>query len=104
MNSKIFIGNLPWPVGDDALYETFREFGAIEECVVIKERDGRSKGYGFVTYADNQAATTAIEAMNGAEYEGRRINVNEATSTRRPVLAKPEKAPGGKAAPTTNEA
>lgn len=93
MNNKIFIGNLPWSVGDDALFDTFREFGAIDECVVIKERDGRSKGYGFITYEQQQAAKLAIDKMNGSEYEGRRINVNQATSTRRPVLSKPEKAP-----------
>ncbi len=93
MNSKIFIGNLPWSVGDDALFETFREFGQIDECVVIKERDGRSKGYGFITYSEQQSAQVAIEKMNSAEYEGRRINVNQAVSTKRPVLAKPDKAP-----------
>lgn len=102
MNRKIFIGNLPWSIGDDALYETFREYGEIDECVVIKERDGRSKGYGFVTYSEPAAAQTAIDAMNGNEYSGRKINVNAATSTRRPVLAKPEKAPGADKAATTS--
>ncbi len=98
MNSKIFIGNLPWSVGDDALKETFGQFGAIVECVVIKERDGRSKGYGFVTYTQTEAAEAAIKAMNGEEYEGRRINVNEAMSKHRPVLTESESTGSGGAA------
>ncbi|MDF1797178.1 MAG: RNA-binding protein [Coxiellaceae bacterium] len=94
MNSKIFIGNLPWSVGDDALRETFGQYGSILECVVIKERDGRSKGYGFVTYTIPNAAEAAIKEMNGAEYCGRCINVNEAMSKHRPILTESESTSG----------
>jgi RNA recognition motif-containing protein len=66
MNHKIFIGNLAWSVRDPELYEAFSRFGKIEECVVILERHtGRSRGFGFVTYADSAAAEEAVKAMQG---------------------------------------
>jgi cold-inducible RNA-binding protein len=85
MNNKIFVGNLAWSVRDPELYEAFSQFGQIEECVVILERHtGRSRGFGFVTYADSSAAQTAVKAMQGfslgACQSPREINVSLAQS------------------------
>ncbi len=79
MAKKLFVGNLSWSIGDTELEETFAQFGAIDEAVVIKERGtDRSKGFGFVTFAEEDAADAAIEEMDGKEVDGRPINVNEA--------------------------
>ena len=85
MNKKIFVGNLAWSVRDDELYETFSQFGDVEECVVIMERHtGRSRGFGFVTYADSLAAERAVEKMHGVKFgktdNARQINVSLAQS------------------------
>ncbi len=79
MSKKLFVGNLSWGIGDTELEEAFAQYGAIEEAVVIKERGtNRSKGFGFVTFEQEDAAEAAIEEMNGKELDGRPINVNEA--------------------------
>jgi len=79
MAKKLFVGNLSWGIGDTELEEVFAQFGAIDEAVVIKERGtDRSKGFGFVTFSEDDAANAAIEEMNGKEVDGRPINVNEA--------------------------
>jgi cold-inducible RNA-binding protein len=83
MRTKIFVGNLPWSIRDLELKEAFFDYGDIIECVVILERDGRSRGYGFITYKTSEAAQKAIAAMNGVELMDRKINVNESVSKRR---------------------
>jgi RNA recognition motif-containing protein len=85
MNKKIFVGNLAWSIRDDELYETFSKFGDIEECVVILERHtGRSRGFGFVTYKNEQSASLAVETMHGVKFgnteNAREINVSLAES------------------------
>jgi RNA recognition motif-containing protein len=76
---KIYVGNLPFSVGDDKLKELFSSFGEIEEAVLIKDRfTGRSKGFGFVTFKEDEAAKKAISEMNDKEIEGRKLKVNEA--------------------------
>jgi len=58
---KIYVGNLPFDVDDDKLRELFSSFGEISESVVIKDKySGRSKGFGFVTISDDEAAKKAI--------------------------------------------
>jgi len=79
MGAKIYVGNLPYSFGDKELSEAFASFGEITEAVVVKDRySGRSKGFGFVTFADESAASKAVEAMNGKEIDGRELKVNEA--------------------------
>ena len=79
MAKKLFVGNLSWGVDNAALEEAFAQFGAIDEAVVITERGtGRSKGFGFVTFADEAAADAAIAEMQDKEIDGRPVNVNEA--------------------------
>lgn len=76
--NKLFIGGLPWSITNDTLRELFAQYGEITDCVVITDRDsGRSKGFGFVTFAKEEDAQKALE-MHGKEVEGRAIIVNAA--------------------------
>ena len=79
MTDKIYVGNLPFKVDDNELKEIFSEFGEISEAVVITEKySGRSKGFGFVTFADAASVEKAISGMEGKEVGGRALKVNEA--------------------------
>lgn len=76
---KIYVGNLPFGVDKAKLDELFGTFGDIEESIVISDKfSGRSKGFGFVTFKDDESAKKAIAGMNDKEVEGRNIKVNEA--------------------------
>ena len=76
---KLYVGNLPFGVDDAKLKELFSTYGEVSEAIVIKDKfSGRSKGFGFVTLADDEAGKKAIEEMNGKSVEGREIKVNEA--------------------------
>src|SRR5215212_1367504 len=78
MQVKLFVGNLPWSVGDAELEDVFQDLGTVQSARVITDRDtGRSRGFGFVEIqADDVAAV--IQATNGREIDGRQIRVNEA--------------------------
>ena len=78
MQVKLFVGNLPWSVGDAELEDLFQNLGAVQSARVITDRDtGRSRGFGFVELqADDVAAV--IQATNGREIDGRQLRVNEA--------------------------
>ncbi|MBT4384346.1 RNA-binding protein [Candidatus Peregrinibacteria bacterium] len=79
MSKKLFVGGLAWGMTEDELREIFASFGDIEEAIIIIDREmNRSKGFGFVTFADDAAADAAIEALDGSEQMGRNIVVNEA--------------------------
>lgn len=76
---KIYVGNLPFSVDDAKLKEIFASYGEIEEATVIVNKfNNRSKGFGFVTFKDEESAKKAIEEMNEKEVEGRPLKVNEA--------------------------
>jgi len=76
---KVYVGNLPWSVDHGKLTEMFSSFGEIEEATVISDKfSGRSKGFGFVTFKNDEDAKKAIAAMNEKEVEGRNLKVNEA--------------------------
>ena len=76
---NIFIGSLPYTVKESDLKEFFEEYGEVSSARIITDKmSGRSKGFGFVEMADDEAAKKAIEELNGAEVEGRTIVVNEA--------------------------
>ena len=82
---KLFVGSLSWGTDEWALRAAFERFGAVEEAVVITDaQTGRSRGFGFVTLADEAAAARAIEEMDGTELDGRRIAVNVAQERQRP--------------------
>ena len=76
---NIYVGNLDYRVDDQDLVEVFEDYGTVNQTKVITDRDsGRSKGFGFVTMDSKAEAQNAIEELNGATYEERRIVVNEA--------------------------
>ena len=79
MGKKLYVGNLPYSVGDSDLQRLFEAHGSVVSAQVIMDRDtGRSKGFGFVEMGSDQEAQAAIAAMNGKEIEGRSLTVNEA--------------------------
>ena len=76
---KVYVGNLPFSFDDEGLKKVFESYGEIEEVSVIKDKfSGRSKGFGFVTFKNDDDAKKAIDAMNDKEVEGRNLKVNEA--------------------------
>jgi len=78
--SKLFIGGLAWHTDDATLRSKFEEFGTVEEAVVVKDRDtGRSRGFGFVRFAQESEAEAAIQSMNNVEFDGRTIRVDKAS-------------------------
>jgi RNA recognition motif-containing protein len=79
MSSRLYVGNLPFTVGADALREAFAASGEVTDVHVVNDREtGRSRGFAFVTMGNAHEATVAIGAMNGAMLEGRALRVNEA--------------------------
>jgi RNA recognition motif-containing protein len=79
MGKKLYVGNLPYSIDDDRLHSKFAEFGAVASAKVITDREtGRSKGFGFVEMDTDSDADMAIDKLNGAELDGRAINVSEA--------------------------
>lgn len=78
MSKKIYVGNLPFRATEEELTSLFEEIGAVESVSIITDRDtGRSKGFGFVSMNDDDAEK-AIAALNGKEFAGRALTVNEA--------------------------
>jgi RNA recognition motif-containing protein len=79
MAKKLFIGGLSWDTTDDGLRQAFASYGEITEAKVITDRDtGRSRGFGFVTFSQDDDAKTAISKMDGTSLDGKTIKVNEA--------------------------
>ncbi|KAK9444615.1 Nucleotide-binding, alpha-beta plait [Metarhizium brunneum] len=74
--SKVFVGSLPCHIDSDSLRQEFQKFGTVTDAVVIIGREaGRSRGFGFVTFADEEGSTKAISEGNGMEINGRRLSV-----------------------------
>jgi len=79
MSKKLYVGGLPYSTTQDGLKEKFSEAGNVESAIVITDKmSGRSKGFGFVEFSNDEDANKAIEMFNGQEFEGRRITVSEA--------------------------
>jgi len=79
MGKKLYVGNLSYEVDSSNLQEIFAAHGTVESAEIIQDRDtGRSKGFGFVQMSSDDEATAAISALNGQEYGGRALTVNEA--------------------------
>jgi len=79
MAKKLFIGGLSWDTTDEGLRQAFASYGEITEAKVITDRDtGRSRGFGFVTFAQDDDAKTAISKMDGTSLDGKTLKVNEA--------------------------
>ena len=79
MSNKLYVGNLSFRVTSEDLQEYFATAGAVESANVVFDREtGRSRGFGFVEMASEDAANAAIAQFNGQEYDGRNMVVNEA--------------------------
>jgi len=79
MGRRLYVGNLAWTVTDQDLQDAFSEAGKVENAQVIIDRaTNRSRGFGFVEMATDEAADAAIKKLNGREIKGRAIRVNEA--------------------------
>lgn len=76
---KIYVGNLNFRSTEETVTELFSAFGAVEEVALITDRDtGRPRGFGFVTMTNDDEGKKAIEELNGKDFEGRDLNINEA--------------------------
>ena len=79
MNSKLYVGNLPYSLTKEDLEKFFAEAGSVESVAIITDKiSGRSKGFGFVEMSSEEEAKKAIESFDGKELDGRNIVVNEA--------------------------
>ncbi len=75
---QIYVGNLPYRSGEDEVRELFSQYGEVNSVKLITDREtGRPRGFGFVEMED-EGALKAIEALDGREFEGRTLRVNEA--------------------------
>jgi len=76
---NIFVGNLSFQTTQDELHAAFAQYGNVDRVNIVTDRDtGQPRGFAFVEMSDQQEAQTAIEQLNGAEMNGRALNVNEA--------------------------
>ena len=88
MAKKLYVGGLPYATTDTELKEAFSQAGAVESAVIIMDKmSGRSKGFGFVEMSSDEEAQKAIELMNGKDFGGRTLTVNEA----RPMEERPRR-------------
>ena len=79
MGRKLYVGNLPYSVTEESLAEKFSQFGQVESAKLISDRDtGRSKGFGFVEMSSDAEAKAAISGLDGTDFDGRPMKVNEA--------------------------
>jgi RNA recognition motif-containing protein len=79
MGKKMYVGGLSWNTTDETLRAAFATHGEVAEVAVIMDRDtGRSRGFGFVTMADEEGAKAAIAALNETDLDGRTIKVDQA--------------------------
>lgn len=77
---QLYVGNLYFGTTENSLRELFSQFGDISSLKIIKDQDtGRSKGFGFIEMAMSEDAANAIADLNGQDFEGRQIKVNEAS-------------------------
>ena len=88
MAKKLYVGGLSYNTTEEAFNEAFSQAGTVVSAnIIIDKMTGRSKGFGFVEYASDEEADTAIEMYNGKELDGRRLTVNEA----RPMEERPRR-------------
>jgi RNA recognition motif-containing protein len=79
MGRKLYVGNLPYTVDSSELEQMFSAHGTVVSAQIISDREtGRSKGFGFVEMASDEEAEAATNALNGSDYNGRPLTVNEA--------------------------
>ena len=81
--TKLFVGNLPFTATDETVRSLFSQHGTVENVSLITDREtGRPRGFGFVEMS-NDDASRAMQALNGADFDGRSLRVNEAQERER---------------------
>ncbi|HKT10539.1 MAG TPA: RNA-binding protein [Terriglobia bacterium] len=76
---NLFVGNLPFTATEDELRGLFSAFGEVQQVRIMTDRDtGRSRGFAFVEIADDEAAAKAVADLNGKDFGGRQLTINEA--------------------------
>ncbi|HEY4933785.1 MAG TPA: RNA-binding protein [Terriglobales bacterium] len=89
---NIYVGNLPFDATEDQLRGLFEAYGPVDKASIVTDRDtGQPRGFAFVEMTDDDAATKAMEALNGTNLGGRNLNINEA----RPKTDRPRGGGGG---------
>jgi cold-inducible RNA-binding protein len=83
---KLYVGNLPYTTTDADLKSLFSQHGAVDSASVLMDKmSGRSRGFGFVEMSNDEEALAAVDKLNGQDFEGRKLVVNEA----RPLADRP---------------
>ncbi len=76
---NLYVGNLPYSTTEEQLQQTFNSFGSVNSVqIIIDRRTNRSRGYGFVEMSTEDGGKKAIEALNGSDFEGRSLRVDQA--------------------------
>ena len=89
---NIYVGNLSFDASEDQVRSLFEAYGAVDKVSIITDRDtGQPRGFAFVEMPDDDAASKAMEALNGSNLSGRNLNINEA----RPKADRPRTGGGG---------
>ena len=92
MGNKLYVGNLTFSSTEDSLREAFGQCGSVTDVMIALDRQtGRSRGFGFITFSNDEEAAAAVEKFHGTDMEGRTIQVNEA----RPREDRPSGGGGG---------
>ena len=79
MSTKLYVGNLPFDITEDDLRNMLSEHGPVNEIAVVMDKfTGRARGFAFATMNSQEAARAAIQALNGKDWKGRSLTVNEA--------------------------
>jgi cold-inducible RNA-binding protein len=87
MAKKLYVGGVPYSTTDEALRTAFSKFGAVTSVSILMDKmTGRSRGFGFVEMQNDEEADAAIKALDGTDFEGRKLTVNEA----RPMVPRDE--------------
>ncbi len=84
MGKKLYVGNLPDSATEQDLSDKFAAFGTVKSVKLVTDRGtGRSRGFGFIEMVSEAEAQAAIDSLNGSDYEGRPMKVNEARTLRK---------------------
>lgn len=84
MKTRVFVGGIAWATTDEGLEEAFAKFGAVKDAKVLTDKDtNKSRGFGFVTFEDEESARAAVEEGNDMELDGRSLRVDWATEKKK---------------------
>jgi cold-inducible RNA-binding protein len=79
MSMKLYVGNLAFQTSNEELQQLFSQAGTVESASIVEDREtGRSRGFGFVEMSSKEEGDAAIQQLNGTEFSGRSLTVNEA--------------------------